>query len=141
MRLIAQKKLILIIRDPFSMRPKEKKTDDKVAVLRWQTVGTLFVILLLPLVVFYFRYFHTNKPSLYSDRVQERIKAANEVNSSAQTSINEFSWVDKDKGILHIPISNAMSLIDKIYKNKETARTEFLKRIESANNNINIPKN
>lgn len=121
------------------MKTNEKKFANIFQIAGWRTISIIFAILLLLLITYYFRFFLTRSTTLYTDRVQERIKAAQDINTLVQTSINEVSWIDREKGIMHIPVSNAMNLIVNIYNKKETARSEFLKRIENANNGIKSP--
>lgn len=118
------------------MKTNAKKFANIFQIAGWRSVSIIFAILLLLLIIYYFRFFLTRSTTLYTDRAQERLKAAQDINTLVQTSINEVSWIDREKGIIHIPVSNAMNLIVNIYNKKETARSEFLKRIENANNGI-----
>lgn len=118
------------------MKTNEKKFANIFQIAGWRTISIIFAILLLLLITYYFRFFLTRSTTLYTDRAQERIKAAQDIYILVQTSINEISWIDREKGIIHIPVPNAMNLIVNIYNKKETARSEFLKRIENANNGI-----
>jgi len=77
---------------------------------------------------------HYTRPApLGTERVAERKKALSELNAANVEALNTPGWVDQGKGIVRLPISNAMELVVKEYANPVAARSNLVAAADKAN--------
>jgi hypothetical protein len=78
-------------------------------------------------------YYRTRPEPLNQARIQERIKDLQEINTGAAEALNNFGWQDQTKGLVRLPITNAMDLIVREWKNPAQGRSNLLARLAKAN--------
>jgi hypothetical protein len=65
-------------------------------------------------------------PPLGVHRAEERRKARAEAAMAATEALNTYGWVDQGKGIVRMPISNAMVLAVREWQNPAAARSNMV---------------
>ena len=71
-------------------------------------------------------------PAITAARSAERLKARQELDAAGTAMLNDYSWVDQGKGIVRIPIANAMEMLQRDWKNPAAGRSNLLARLEKA---------
>ena len=72
---------------------------------------------------------HYTKPApLAEDRVATRRKALADVRAAGAEALNNYGWVDQTKGIVRLPIEQAMKLTIAEWQNPEAGRATLLAR-------------
>jgi hypothetical protein len=84
-------------------------------------------------VLAWFLYARTQPAPLNQARIAERIKNLQDITAVSSEALHNFAWQDQTKSLIRLPISNAMDLIVREYKNPEAARSNLLARVEKAN--------
>ncbi|MFO1499906.1 MAG: hypothetical protein U1G07_16200 [Verrucomicrobiota bacterium] len=74
----------------------------------------------------------TRPDTLNQARIAERIKNLKDITGSSTEALNNFGWQDRTKGLVRLPISNAMDLVVREWKNPAAGRSNLLARIEKA---------
>ena len=101
------------------------------------TSAVYFVVVLGALLIVgalaWFLYSRTRPSTLNLARIEERIKFLHEVNAAGAEALNNFGWQDQSKGLVRLPITNAMELIVREWKNPAAGRSNLLERLEKAN--------
>jgi hypothetical protein len=101
------------------------------------TFAVYFVValgaLLIVAALAWFLYSRTRPSTLNLARIEERIKFLREVNAAGAEALNNFGWQDQSKGLVRLPITNAMELIVREWKNPAVGRSNLLARLEKAN--------
>lgn len=75
---------------------------------------------------------HTQPAPLGEDRNAIRRKALAEVRAVEAQWLENYGWVDKNKGLVHVPIAEAMKWVEREWKNPAQARSNLLARLEKA---------
>jgi hypothetical protein len=65
-------------------------------------------------------------------RADERAKVRKELTDKAVQALHSPGYVDRAKGIVRLPIKQAMQMTIEAYKNPEAARANFVARAEKA---------
>jgi hypothetical protein len=65
-------------------------------------------------------------PPLGANRAEERRKARAEASMAAVEALNSYGWVDQGKGVVRMPISNAMVLTVREWQNPGAARSNMV---------------
>jgi hypothetical protein len=73
---------------------------------------------------------YTSPAQLGQARAVERQKFLAEL-SQTQT-LHDYAWQDQSKGLVRMPISNAMDLLVREYQNPAAARARMIERIDKA---------
>lgn len=68
----------------------------------------------------------TAPPPLNVARAAERSKALAETRADDQAGLTTYSWEDKAKGIVHIPIERSLELMTSEWKNPAEGRKKLL---------------
>jgi len=101
-----------------------------------RTVGLYFVAIagtfLIVAGLVYAMQRYTRPAPLGAARAQERLKARAEVTAANTESLNNYGWVDQGKGIVRMPITNAIPLALKEWQNPAAARSNLIARAEKA---------
>lgn len=66
-------------------------------------------------------------------RAEERRKYLAELRQSNADVLNNYAWVDQPKGVVRIPVGNAIELMRQEWQNPAQGRKKLLARIEKAN--------
>jgi hypothetical protein len=91
-------------------------------------IAVLGALLIVGLLVGAIRRY-ANPPPLGSNRAQERHKNLAEMRTTDAT-LSQYGWVDVGKGFVRLPISDAMDLTIKDYKNPDAAKKEIAARVD-----------
>ena len=90
--------------------------------------GTFLIVAAL---VFVMRQY-TQPPPLGQTRIVERKKFLAEVQAANAEGLNNYAWQDPAKGLLRLPITNAMELTIREYHNAAAARSDLTARANKA---------
>jgi hypothetical protein len=75
---------------------------------------------------------YTQPPPLGADRVAVRKKALAELRAAEATELGSYGWVDQTKGIVRLPIAEAMKLALREWQHPAAARSNLVARVEKA---------
>jgi hypothetical protein len=78
-------------------------------------------------------YSRTRPAGLNQVRIEERIKNLREIRTTSAQALNTYGWKDQPKGVVRLPITNAMDLIIREWKEPAAGRSNLLARLERAN--------
>jgi hypothetical protein len=75
---------------------------------------------------------YTRPAPLNAARINERYENLKKLRAEEAKTLNEYDWQDQAKGIVRLPITNAMELIVREYQNPAAARSNLSNRVEKA---------
>jgi len=75
---------------------------------------------------------YTQPPPLGEDRVAQRKKALAELRAAEASDLESYGWVDQGKGVVRLPINEAMKLALRAWQNPDAARSNLIARVEKA---------
>jgi len=75
---------------------------------------------------------YTQPPPLGADRVAVRKKALAELRAVETSGLDSYGWVDQGKGVVRLPIAEAMKLALREGQNPAAARSNLISRVEKA---------
>ena len=75
---------------------------------------------------------YTQPPSLGEDRVAVRKKALADLRAAEASELESYGWVDQAKGVVRLPIAEAMKLTLRDWQNPAAARSNLIDRVEKA---------
>ena len=76
---------------------------------------------------------YTQPAALNAERAAERAKALGELRAAEVEALQNPSWVDQGKGIVRLPIEEAMRLVERDWgQNPAAARSNLIARVEKA---------
>jgi len=75
---------------------------------------------------------YTQPPPLGEDRVALRKKALADLRATEATELESYGWVDQAKGVVRLPIAEAMKLALRDWQNPVAARSNLVARVEKA---------
>lgn len=93
-------------------------------------ISELILFLLIAGLLLWTRIYVVNEKPINYERVQERIKARDEIEPVVRSMMESYGWQDKKSGVVRLPVSRAMEIVEDIYKDRATARSNFLMRVE-----------
>ncbi len=93
-------------------------------------IGILGTFLIMVFLVWVMRSY-TRPAPLGTARAEERRKALAEINAADADALNHYGWVDQARGVVRLPISVAMELTIKEWRNPAAARSTLLARAEA----------
>jgi hypothetical protein len=108
-------------------RPSESRSSFALPFLA--ALGALLIVGALG----WFLYARTAPATLNLARIEERIKFQRDVNAAGADALNHFGWQDQSKGLVRLPITNAMDLIVRDWKSPAGGRSNLLARLDKAN--------
>ena len=73
---------------------------------------------------------YTTPAPLGAERAAERAKARAELTAAEADALNTVGWADPVKGVVRLPISEAMKLAEKQWQDPAKARKELIARKE-----------
>ena len=77
---------------------------------------------------------HYNRaPGLNTKRMAERAAALAELRAAEADAISRPGWVDQGKGIVRLPVDQAMKIVLQEWQNPAAARSNLLARVAKAN--------
>jgi hypothetical protein len=71
-------------------------------------------------------------PAIDADRADLRSKALGDMRAAEATALTTPDWVDKDRGIVRLPIETAMEIFEKAAQNPAAARANLIARAGKA---------
>ena len=95
------------------------------------TVAAVIVCLIFAALVWKTRQYTTPTP-LGADRAAERSKALVELRASETDALTTVAWIDQGKGVVRLPIADALKLAEKQWQNPAQARATLNDRVEKA---------
>ena len=95
------------------------------------TFAVVLVCLIFAALVWKTRQYTTPAP-LGAERAAERAKALAEVRDADAQALNNVGWVDQAKGVVRLPIADAMKLTESRAQNPAKARADLIARVEKA---------
>ncbi|MGC8743466.1 MAG: hypothetical protein ACP5T0_06275 [Verrucomicrobiia bacterium] len=111
-----------------------KNTKDGISQSQYRTklaIGAAcFVFVAIVAALVFIRTNVLYEKPLNHERSQERLKARAEVEQTSAAIIDSYSWQDKSRGVVRLPVERAMELASKIYQNPQTARSNIIQRLE-----------
>lgn len=94
-------------------------------------VAVVIVSLIFAAIVWKTRQY-TTAPALGAERASERAKALAELRGAEADSLTSVAWIDKTKGVVRLPIAEALVLAEKQWQNPARARATLMDRVEKA---------
>ena len=75
---------------------------------------------------------YTTPPPLGAARAAERAKLFAELRAAETDALNNPGWIDPTKGLVRLPIAEAMVLAEREWQNPAQARSNLIARVEKA---------
>jgi hypothetical protein len=75
---------------------------------------------------------YTQPPPLGEDRVAVRKKALADLRAAEATELENYGWIDQAKGVVRLPIAEAMKLALRDWQDPAAARSNLIARVEKA---------
>jgi len=75
---------------------------------------------------------YTQPPPVDEGRAALRAKALIELRAAEADALATVGWVDQAKGVVRIPIGEAMKLAEREWQNPAQARSNLISRVEKA---------
>lgn len=75
---------------------------------------------------------HTTPAPLGAERSAERAKALVELRAAETDALTTVGWVDQGKGVVRLPIAEALKVAEKQWQNPAQARATLNDRVEKA---------
>ena len=76
--------------------------------------------------------FSTTVPAIDADRATLITKALADIRATEATALTTAGWVDKDRGIVRLPIDTALQLSENAASNPTAARADLMARAAKA---------
>jgi hypothetical protein len=92
-------------------------------------IGILGTFLIIAALVWAMQHY-TQPPPLGEDRVALRKKALAELRAAEASELDSYGWVDQGKGVVRLPIAEAMKLTLRDWQNPAAARSNLIARVE-----------
>jgi hypothetical protein len=94
-------------------------------------IGILGALLIVAALVWAMKRY-TQPPPLGEDRVATRKKALAELRAAEANELENYGWVDQPKGVVRLPIADAMQITLRDWQNPAAARSNLIARVEKA---------
>lgn len=102
--------------------------------VRWPYVIAILAAFLIVGILVWIMYEYTQPAPLNQNRAAERAKALVELRAYEAEQLNNAGWIDPTKGLVRIPIEDAMKLVEQEWgKDPAAARSNMIARVEAAN--------
>jgi hypothetical protein len=95
------------------------------------TLAVVLVCLIFAALVWKMRQY-TTPPPLGAQRAAERAKALGELRDAEAQALNTVGWVDQAKGVVRLPIADALKLAESRAQNPAKAHADLIARVEKA---------
>src|SRR5438105_1984553 len=92
-------------------------------------VGALLIVGIFALTV----YKYLQPEPLGKNRAEERANALAELRGAEDDALEHVGWVDQGKGLVRLPIKDAMRMVERDWQNPGAARSNLIARVEKAN--------
>src|SRR5437899_8339359 len=94
-------------------------------------IGILGTFLIVAMLVLAMRHY-TQPAPVGANRVEERYKFLQDQRAADAKALNEYDWMDRDKGIVRLPVQRALELTLQEWQNPAAARSNLISRVEKA---------
>jgi hypothetical protein len=71
-------------------------------------------------------------PAVDADAAAARIKALAELHAAESNVLNQAGWIDRNRGLVRLPISVAMQITENEWRNPSAVRSNLIARVEKA---------
>jgi hypothetical protein len=95
------------------------------------TVAVVLACLIFAALVWKTRQY-TTPPPLGVERAMERAKALADLRAAEADALANVGWVDQGKGLVRLPIAEAMKLVERKWQHPAEARKDLIARVEKA---------
>jgi hypothetical protein len=92
-------------------------------------LGAFFIVAALVLAM---RHYTAVTP-LNANRAAERAKALAEIRAAETEALDHAAWLDPEKGLVRLPIADAMQMVEREWQDPAAARSNLLARVAKAN--------
>ncbi len=75
---------------------------------------------------------YTTPPPVAAARAKERQDALNKLRAEEALALNNVGWLDPAKGVVRLPIADALKLAEQQWQDPAKARAELIARVEKA---------
>ena len=75
---------------------------------------------------------YTQPPPLNADRAAQRANALRELRADELEALHTTAWLDRSKGIVRLPIRDAMNLLQLEWQDPAEGRSNLIARVEKA---------
>ena len=100
----------------------------------WPTVvAVVCACLIFAALVWQMKKYTQPAPAVDQARKAERAKARAELTAAETEALNNVGWIDQTKGLVRLPIAEAMKLAGREWQNPAQARSNLIARVEKAN--------
>ena len=100
----------------------------------WPTVvAVVCACLIFAALVWQMKKYTQPAPAVDQARKAERAKARAELTAAETETLNNVAWIDQTKGLVRLPIAEAMKLAGREWQNPAQARSNLIARVEKAN--------
>jgi hypothetical protein len=93
--------------------------------------AVLGAFMIVAALVWAMRHYTTPEP-LNANRGAERAKALVELRAAEADALKNPGWVDQNKGIVRLPIADAMTMVGEQWQNASVVRSNLTARAEKA---------
>ena len=107
------------------------KSSFDAARLTAYAVGILGTFLLVAMLVLAMRHY-TQPAPVGANRVEERYKFLQDQRATDAKALSEYDWIDKDKGVVRLPVQRALELALQEWQNPAVARSNLISRVDKA---------
>jgi hypothetical protein len=91
-------------------------------------VGTFLIVALLIGIMYYY----TQPPPVDQARAAERKKNLADLSAQSKDQLENYGWIDQTKGVVRLPIAQAMAITVREWQNPVAARTNLIARVDKA---------
>ncbi len=95
------------------------------------TAAVVIVCLIFAALVWKMQQYTTPAP-VGAERAAERAKALADLRAAEADALNNVGWVDPTKGLVRLPIAEALKLTEREWQNPTQARSNLFARVEKA---------
>lgn len=95
------------------------------------TAAVVIVCLIFAALVWKMQQYTTPAP-VGAERAAERAKALADLRAVEADALNNVGWVDPTKGLVRLPIAEALKLTEREWQNPAQARSNLFARVEKA---------
>lgn len=108
--------------------------DNHVGRSAWPTVvAVVGACLIFAALVWQMKEYTQPAPAVDQARKAERAKARAELTAAETEALNNVAWIDQTKGLVRLPMAEAMKLAEREWRNPAQARSNLIARVEKAN--------
>ena len=99
----------------------------------WATILAMIGgCLIFAVLVWELRQYTLPAPAVDQARKAERAKARAELTAAENEALNNVAWIDQSRGLVRLPIAEAMKLAAREWQNPAQARLNLIARVEKA---------